>query len=208
MQGTLDGTELLSFTRCYLAVFFTFVALFYTTRILTMKGATQREYVFPGKAFCATWWNHMAFRLFRVLIWWVCLIRLFVPETDRWLGMIDAMITPPVIISGLLLLTLGFAVAASLHWRYGHAWRSGIDPSGPDKLEVNGLYRFSRNPMFIGVGIAQFGFFLALPSLFSMLCLVVGWIALARQVSAEEEHLHRRFPTLYPLYKDRVRRWL
>jgi len=62
--------------------------------------------------------------------------------------------------------------------------------------------------MYLGIVAAQVGFFLALPSIFSLICLVVGLIAIYRQTLVEEAHLTHRFSTQYKEYKLLVPRWL
>lgn len=202
-----DSTAIVEFTRIYLALFYSGVAAFYAIRITTKKRAESREVVFPGTRFSATWLNHMLFRAFRMTIWMVCLFRWPFPFIDDYLGIFVALNTGPVVLAGDILLTVGFLFVVALHFGLGRQWRSGIDPRGPEALRVDGIYRYSRNPMFVGVAVAQFGFFLALPSVFSSLCLMVGWFTLHRQVLAEEAHLAKRFPDDYRLYKSRVRRW-
>jgi len=196
------------FTRVYLALFFSFVAFFYTTRIILMKKSSQREIVFSGEVLCSTWWNHMAFRCFRFAIWMVCVFRVFFPLIDHYLGLIPVLNITPVILLGNLMLTAGFLFTLLVHFSMRGSWRSGIDPSGPDGLISTGFYKYSRNPMFLSVAVAQVGFFLVLPSAFSLLCLVIGLCALGRQVAAEECHLAEMFPAEYAAYAARVRRWL
>ncbi|MCW8193866.1 isoprenylcysteine carboxylmethyltransferase family protein [Proteobacteria bacterium 005FR1] len=196
------------FARVYLAVFFTFVAVFYTFRIITKKQRHSLDTVFPGPRFSASWWNHLAFRFFRAAIWMVCLLRWPFPGIDAYLGILPGLNVAPVVSTGLLLLTSGFALAISVHFHLGRHWRSGIDPDGPASLRTDGLYRFTRNPMFVGVAAAQLGFFLSLPSVFTGLCLIIGLYTLHRQILAEEEHLEGAFPDHYPVYKRHVRRWL
>lgn len=173
-----------------------------------MKRATGQEVVFPGQPWCNEWWNHLAFRFFRITIWLVCVTRLFYPGLDDYLGMFNGMQAPAFIISGLVLLTLGFLLTITTHFQMRFQWRSGIDPTGPKKIITTGLYQYSRNPMFCFVATAQLGFFMALPSFFSLLCLVIGLYTLNSQAKAEEKHLTRTFPTLYPQYTSQVRRWL
>lgn len=203
-----DMSGIIEFTRVYLAIFYTLVAAFYTTRIIRMKRATSKEVVFPGERYCKTWWNHTIFRIFRIAIWMVCLFRLFFPAVDNYLGMIGTLQYPFVILSGLALLTLGFISTATIHCRLGCAWRSGIDPSGPKEIITKGIYQFTRNPMFCCVATAQLGFFLALPSFFSLLCLLLGLYTLDSQAKAEEKHLLQLFPAEYAQYSNKVRRWL
>lgn len=209
VQNVMAGPpEITEFTRIYLAVFFSLVALFYTVRIIRMKRSILREVVFPGQVLCPEWWNHMLFRCFRVGIWMLCVFRAFFPSIDNYIGLIAALNISPVVILGNLLLTIGFVFTILVHFSLGGSWRSGIDPAGPERLISTGYYRYSRNPMFLGVAVAQVGFFLVLPSLFSLVCLVFGLYALVRQVRSEEDHLEKLFPGEYAAYTARVRRWL
>lgn len=196
------------FVSAYLALFFTFVALFYTLRVRWLKRNVAPTVVFPGPRFTKTWWNHIVFRFFRVAIWAICLVRFVMPSADRFLGTFDSLNHDWVNLTGATLLTLGFALAIASHFSLGCNWRSGIDGNAPSFLEVSGLYRYSRNPGFVGVAIAQTGFFLALPSWFSAVCLGVGLATLYRQTLSEERHLERTFDRQYLDYARRTRRWV
>lgn len=203
-----DASFATEFTRVYLAAFYSFVALFYTSRILLSKRANSTEVVFPGARFCKTWWNHMTFRVFRVTIWGICVLRLVLPSTDQYLGLIVSLQSPAVIFTGDLLLAVGFASTALINMQLGAEWRSGIDPNAPRKLITHGWYRFSRNPMFLCVAVSQLGFFLALPSYFSLVCLGFGLYTLYSQTLEEEKHLHQTHGEHYTLYTTQVRRWV
>lgn len=196
------------FTRVYLALFFTFVAVFYTARILLLKNKIQKNVAFAGSRFSSTWWNHLTFRVFRATIWLLCVLRLLFPDADHYLGILPNLWHWPVIVVGNILLTGGFCLAIYVHLKMGSSWRTGIDPSGPGRLIVDGLYRASRNPMYVGVGSAQLGFFFALPSMFTLLCLVLGWLTLYRQTRAEEMHLGAQFHADYQRYLHSVRRFI
>ncbi|WP_237444435.1 methyltransferase family protein [Sinobacterium norvegicum] len=200
--------EITEFTRIYLAIFYSAVAAFYTVRIILMKRSNAGEIIFPGKRFCSTWWNHISFRFFRATIWLVCLCRLFLPAVDNYLGIVESLQMKAVILTGIVLLTLGFISTIMIHYKLGKQWRSGIDPNGPSELVSNGWYRYSRNPMFVCVAIAQFGFFLAMPSLFSLVCLMIGLYTLNSQALAEEKHLFILYPREYKDYCSHVRRWI
>ncbi|WP_199611555.1 methyltransferase family protein [Flocculibacter collagenilyticus] len=201
-------SELVEFTRLYLAVFYSFVAAFYTVRIVVLKRRIKRELVFPGSRFCATWWNHLSFRIFRATIWMVCVVRFFFPTIDDYLGVIADLHNDYAMLAGLILLTSGFVFTIAVHLSLGSEWRSGIDPNGPNVLISNGFYSYSRNPMFFGVAVSQLGFFLALPSIFSLVCLIVGLFTLHRQTLAEEQYLSARFRGEYHSYTLKVRRWI
>lgn len=208
MSLPIDFADLYEFTRAYLAAFYTFVAVFYTTRIILLKQSISREVVFAGSRFSTTWWNHITFRVFRVVIWLVCVFRLFFPSLDEYLGLFSSLQNTLLMLIGNAFLALGLISIMTIHYRLGQCWRSGIDPSGPDKVIADGVYRYSRNPMFLFVGLTQVGFFLALPSVFSLLCLIIGLYTLQRQVLAEEVHLSNKFSEEYADYCVNVRRWL
>ena len=170
-----------------------------------MQRTVSDHVVFPGVRFCSTWWNHTAFRVFRVLIWEVCVFRLFVPSLDHYLGIFTVLIAPATILVGILLLTIGFGATVLIHFYMGSQWRSGIDPHGPKRIISTGIYGFSRHPIFVAVALSQLGFFLALPSLFSLLCLVIGLYTLNRQAIAEEKHLMQSSKADYQSYCCKVR---
>jgi protein-S-isoprenylcysteine O-methyltransferase Ste14 len=193
-----NPSTIVEFTRIYLAVFYSGVAAFYAIRITAKKRTGLREVVFPGERFNSTWWNHMLFRLFR----WPY------PVIDSYLGIFDNLNVWPIVLAGNILLTAGFLFTVLIHFSWGRQWRSGIDPCGPEKLKTDGFYKYSRNPVFLGIATAQVGFFLALPSVFSSVCLLVGLYTLHIQTLAEEAHLINMFPKDYRHYKDHVRRWL
>jgi protein-S-isoprenylcysteine O-methyltransferase Ste14 len=203
-----NSSSIIEFTRVYLAVFYSCVAVFYTLRILAKKRAGLPEVVFPGEGFSSTWWNHMLFRGFRITIWMVCLFRYVFPSIDGYLGFFVYLNIWPIVLAGNILLSAGFLVTVVIHCSLGADWRSGIDPNEPQKLRTDGFYMFSRNPMFLGIAAAQVGFLLAMPSLFSAVCLIIGLYTLHSQARAEEAHLMKLFPKDYRHYMENVRRWL
>ena len=196
------------FTRLYLALFYTAVAVFYASRIITKQRVSDVKLVHAGDTFGSNRRNQMLFRYFRMAIWMVCVVRLFYPGLDQFLGFWNEQALWPVVILGNILLTAGFFFSMATHFSLGNEWRSGIDPNGPALLHTEGLYKLSRNPMYLGIAAAQLGFLLAMPSMFSALCLLVGWYSLRSQTFAEEAHLLKVFADDYLHYQRQVRRWL
>lgn len=201
-------TDIIEFTRWYLALFYTFVAAFYTVRIITLKRTTGIERVFHGRRFSANWWHHQIFDVFRVVIWLTCVARLFFPSIDDYLGPLPGHSMAAVVLVGDLILTLGFASVIVIHFYMGKVWASGVSQQGPTQLITTGFYHYSRNPIFIAVLVSQVGFVFALPSVFSVVCLVVGAATILRQAKVEELHLEQVFPDTYPEYRESVPRWL
>lgn len=95
-----------------------------------------------------------------------------------------------------------------IHFHMGENWRSGSRDIDRTSLVTTGPFALSRNPMMLAVVTAQTGFFLALPSLFSLLCRAVGvWDVLA-QVDIEEVVLEQRFGDAHRTYCKSTPRWL
>ncbi|GGF58449.1 methyltransferase family protein [Alteromonas lipolytica] len=193
--------------QIFLAGFFTFVALFYTILVL-IKKRQQQPVVTMGPTYSCHWWNHLTFRVFRAAIWLFCVTIAVYPPVYAYLGPIHFLSVPQVMWSGAMFLVLGFALAVAANFTLGQQWRSGIVKTSTHKLIQKGLYRISRNPGYIGVAVAQLGFFLALPSIFSLLCLLVGLTALRRQALLEEAFLQERYDSEYLDYQRLVPRWL
>jgi protein-S-isoprenylcysteine O-methyltransferase Ste14 len=101
-----------------------------------------------------------------------------------------------------------FGLASYLQAYLHQDWRSGIAIENMPGLVTSGPYARSRNPLFLAVILGQMGFFLALPSAFSLLCLIVGVWVIRRQAMAEESALTELYGEHYRQYRQRVPRWL
>jgi protein-S-isoprenylcysteine O-methyltransferase Ste14 len=76
-------------------------------------------------------------------------------------------------------------------------------------LVAAGPYRFSRNPIYIGLAFAYLGITLAIDSAW-LLALAVPLLLVLRYgvVAREEAYLEAKFGDVYRDYKAGVRRWL
>lgn len=76
-------------------------------------------------------------------------------------------------------------------------------------LVTSGPYRFSRNPIYLGIVLLLAGFWLWLGSLSPGLVLPAFVIAIDRRfIRREEAHLEERFGERFRAYRASVRRWL
>jgi len=80
--------------------------------------------------------------------------------------------------------------------------------SPKDKVITKGLYRFSRNPMYIGLLLLQFGLGIACSSWLYLLLTVVLMILLNAVLSSEERYCLYRFGDDYRKYMNRTPRWI
>ena len=76
-------------------------------------------------------------------------------------------------------------------------------------IVANGPYRFTRNPIYIGMFLGQTGLAIGLDNLWVLAALVPFYLVIRYGVVAREEaYLERKFGDVYLGYKSRVRRWL
>jgi protein-S-isoprenylcysteine O-methyltransferase Ste14 len=111
---------------------------------------------------------------------------------------------------GLLPLALGLVVLALTVREFYAAGRGTLAPwSPPRTLVTSGLYRFSRNPMYVGVLLTLFGWAIGLRSW--PLAIYAAGVAVAvhlRVLLHEEPFLARTHPEAWTAYRGRVGRWI
>jgi len=106
----------------------------------------------------------------------------------------------------LLILSLLFVWFAQSNMR--ESWRIGIDKENKTELVTNGFFDISRNPIFLGIMIANIGLFFVLPNAFTLLIIALSTVSINTQIRLEEEFLEQEFVEQYVEYKKKVRRWL
>ncbi len=110
---------------------------------------------------------------------------------------------------GLILLAIVMDVGALLLFRKADTTVNPLHPQRASYLVTDGIYRFTRNPMYLGLLVILTGWAVYLGSLspFIVLPLFV-WLMTRFQITAEERALVEKFGATYLEYKDRVRRWI
>ena len=201
--------QTLEVARWFLALFFPGVAAFYILRLTARRRQLGHSAVSHGGPGTRPWWIAKTFVFFRSAITLAMLARAFWPSLDAYLLACPFLMTPAVVYGGLALLVVGFAAVIALHFWMGAAWRSGLaaDEDLPG-LVTNGPFAWTRNPMFLAIQAAQVGFFLAFPSGFTFVCLIVGVAMLHLQARLEEAHLQALHGQAYRDYCRRVPRWI
>lgn len=110
---------------------------------------------------------------------------------------------------GLVITFVGLlcGVGAFLEFRKA---RTTLDPDGSSNAVVTGgIYRFTRNPIYLGFLLMVVGFPLAYGSLWGVVIAPAFIFTLNRLVIEKEEaYLEKKFKEQYTAYKSRVRRWL
>ena len=90
--------------------------------------------------------------------------------------------------------------------------KTSINPMKPENTQTivsSGMYKFSRNPMYLGLLLLLTGWSLYLGTLAAVLLLPLFVLTLTiMQIEPEEKILEEKFGQQYLDYKNKVRRWL
>jgi protein-S-isoprenylcysteine O-methyltransferase Ste14 len=111
---------------------------------------------------------------------------------------------------GLAAAALGATILLRCIWEFMVTGRGTLAPVGPPtQLVVRGLYRYVRNPMYLGAFTLLLGEAAFFES-FLLLLYAVAWFMIINVIVMlyEEPVLHRRFGESYERYARSVHRWL
>jgi len=111
----------------------------------------------------------------------------------------------------VVLTGLGIAVALAgvLAFRNADTTVNPTQPSATSAMVTSGVYRVSRNPMYVGFLLVLLGWATLLAHAFAFILLPVFVAYMNRfQISAEERALSLKFGSQFATYKQSVRRWL
>jgi protein-S-isoprenylcysteine O-methyltransferase Ste14 len=107
---------------------------------------------------------------------------------------------------GLLILSLIWTVIAKNNMK--NSWRIGIDTETKTELIKNGLFKVSRNPIFLGLITTLIGLFLTTPNAATLILLILGIVLIQIQTRLEEEFLIKQHGVIYKDYQKETRRFI
>jgi protein-S-isoprenylcysteine O-methyltransferase Ste14 len=112
--------------------------------------------------------------------------------------------------AGILLISIGLVLITATTFLFAQIGEGSAAPWDPPKnLVVHGIYRYTRNPMVLGVLFTVLGeciLTLSIPLFLLFLFLFIGNHILF--VKGEEPELIERFGEEYKLYMENVPRWI
>lgn len=111
----------------------------------------------------------------------------------------------------IVVCTVGIAIvlAGVLTFRRAKTTVNPLTPQATTSMVTSGIYRFTRNPMYLGFLLVLAGWAMYLSNLlaFALLPLFV-WYMSRFQIVPEERALGEKFSQAFTAYKGSVRRWL
>ena len=106
---------------------------------------------------------------------------------------------------------IGVMIAIIAVWKFKTA-KTSSDPTNPSKatnLVTDGIYSYSRNPMYLAIAIVLFAWMIALGNILNIFILwLFIWYISKFQIKPEEAALTKLFGDDYIKYCSVVRRWI
>lgn len=116
------------------------------------------------------------------------------PEWGRW--------------GGTALAALGVGVFGTAVYTMRDSWRVGVAQQDKTELVTVGIYRYSRNPAFLGFDLTFAGILLMFCNWLLLAATGFFVVTLHMQILQEEAHLEKSFGEAYVQYTSRVKRYL
>ena len=112
--------------------------------------------------------------------------------------------TPLALGGGIALIAVGGPIHLSATYTFGFKRQSGLDTT---RLVTKGIYRWSRNPLFVSWALVLVGLGLVRESAMILLLTLVFWVSYRLCLPLEEELLGRLYGEAYEAYRQRTHRY-
>ena len=120
----------------------------------------------------------------------------------------------PVLVRTVAFVAIGLiggatALAGDLEFKRAKTTINPLRPQNTTALVTSGIYRYTRNPMYVGLALVVLGWAVFLCSAWAIVGVLVFVLYISRfQIEPEEKILAAKFGAAYSEYAARVRRWL
>lgn len=109
---------------------------------------------------------------------------------------------------GVMVTVTGLVMMMLAHAQMGKEWRMGFDHGGKIRLVQEGLFGFSRNPVYLATLMQALGMSLLIKTFAGWLLFLVLCLFFIVIIRTEERFLEGVFGEEYCAYKQKVRRFI
>jgi protein-S-isoprenylcysteine O-methyltransferase Ste14 len=109
---------------------------------------------------------------------------------------------------GIVLCFIGLMIFSLALVSFGKSWRIGIDENNSNELITNGMFKYSRNPIFLFMDLYFIGIMLIYPNVVLTIIAIGTIIGIHLQILREEKFLENKFGVKYAEYKKQTRRYI
>ena len=108
----------------------------------------------------------------------------------------------------LVVIGLSISISGIVSFRRAKTTINPSKPSAASSLVTSGVYRYTRNPMYLGLSVTLMGWAVFLSNPLALLAVPLFVLYVNRfQINPEERVLSSLFGAEYAAYKEKVRRW-
>ena len=141
---------------------------------------------------------------FTILIWmFYTLAYIFFEQTVEALGFFYYLEKTLYIFIGSIHVAIGYIIAGIGIKELGTNLRIEL-PRKKTELITSGIFRFIRNPFYLGLYLILIGNFFLIPSVFSIIIIIINFVTFNSKAKDEEKFLTNVFGEKYELYKSTV----
>lgn len=193
------------FLGVYFICFFGFAVIFRNFVVAKRTGVNAFKLNQKTGAESITGWYFKFLPLVSILVF---ILYSFLPNLYLSIGPIDLMNHAAIQWMGIGIMVVSLVWVLAAQSQMGASWRIGIDHETKTEFVQKGLFKYSRNPIFIGVIFISLGFFLLLPNPITLTILALDIALIQIQVALEEEYLAKQHVESYSEYCQNILRWL
>jgi len=103
----------------------------------------------------------------------------------------------------------GFALLGVKTFKQSNTTVNPTKPQETSTLVIHGIYKITRNPMYVGILMLLIAWAVFLSNLYTLVLVIAFVLYMNRfQIEVEERFLALKFPSDFENYKKNVRRWL
>lgn len=118
-----------------------------------------------------------------------------------WIIQIDSTILGLI---GLIIYTLGIIFTSTARLQLGSNYMPAFSANTPDSLEANGLFAVVRNPIYLGMFLAIFGFVIIFDYRIALFTPVL-FLVFKNMIKKEEKLLSSSYPAEWKNYEEKTR---
>ncbi|MEC9205585.1 MAG: isoprenylcysteine carboxylmethyltransferase family protein [Pseudomonadota bacterium] len=151
-----------------------------------------------------------SFSAYSILVsvgWWGIVLLSILEFFDKFHPQFNFGITG--IIIGFAFVLSGIFIANVSQYQMGKSWRYIGSKSDDAELITHGLFKYCRNPIYLGGLIFFDGILILLPHYLTLICVISIYIGIEILIRYEEEpHLRKIHGRIYEEYCNKVRRFM
>ena len=139
----------------------------------------------------------------------VALIFIAIAYVAKWSIPIPLVLPNIVRMIGLAFVIIGFLLGLAAFLEFRKAQTTILPHGSVSSIITSGIYRFTRNPIYLGFMLILIGFPLNSGTIWGLLLAPVFIYSMnSLVIEHEEAYLEKKFKEQYTGYRSKVRRWL